>query len=70
MGEERRAGVLGAERGSSGTEPPEWALRTFTTDTGWTPASVYHYRPQRSPRAVVRTVLLEAGPTVTSGRSR
>ncbi|GAB2933301.1 polysaccharide lyase family 1 protein [Streptomyces mayteni] len=42
-------------------EPPEWALREFTTDVGWRPADVYDYRPQRDPRAVRATVLALAG---------
>ncbi|MFF7653559.1 polysaccharide lyase family 1 protein [Streptomyces sp. NPDC007983] len=66
---EAEAARARAEADSSGTEPPEWALRTFTTDTGWTPSDVYRYRPQRSAEAVIRTVLREAGPTLTIGRS-
>lgn len=59
---ETAAAKARADAEASGTEPPEWATRAFTTDVGWSPADVYRYRPQRSAAAVRHTVLREAGP--------
>jgi pectate lyase len=63
---ETAAAKARADAEASGTQPPEWATRTFTTDTGWSPADVYRYRPLRSAAAVRHTVLREAGPTISN----
>ncbi len=50
-----------AEAEEAGTEPPAWALLTFTTDVGWDPAEAYAYTPLRDAAEVRDTVLADAG---------